>query len=59
MQQYEDSWNVTGTTRRIHKVTMSPMRMDSRARDIHWTTKDWPKRKDLFPGSKNASLVDK
>jgi len=39
----------------MHKVSMSPMWMDSRANDIHWTTKDWPKRK----GSKNASLVDK
>jgi hypothetical protein len=35
---------------------------DSRARDQHWMTKDWPKREDLIPGSKNvvhASLVDK
>jgi len=32
--------------------------MDTRA----WDTgqqQDWPKRKDLIPGSKNASLVDK
>jgi len=33
--------------------------LDTRARDIHWTTKDWLKRKDLFRGSKNASVVDK
>jgi hypothetical protein len=35
---------------------------DSRSRDKHCTTNDWPKREDLIPGSKNvahASLVDK
>jgi hypothetical protein len=35
---------------------------DSITRDKHWTTKDWSKREDLIPGSKNAvyaSLVDK
>lgn len=34
---------------------------DSRARDKHWTTKEWPSRKDLTPGAKNIvhiSLVD-
>jgi hypothetical protein len=34
---------------------------DITARNIHWTTKDWPKRKYLIPESKNvvhASSVD-
>ena len=62
MQEYVDSWNVIGTRRRIQKFSMSPLQMDSRARDIHWTMEDWPKRKDLIPGSQNvihANLVDK
>jgi hypothetical protein len=36
--------------------------MDSRARDIPWTTEELPQRKDLIPGSKNianTNLVDK
>jgi hypothetical protein len=34
---------------------------DSRAREKHWTTKEWSKRKNLITGTKNvirASLVD-
>jgi hypothetical protein len=34
---------------------------DSKARDKHWTTKEWSKRENLIPGTKNvihASLVD-
>jgi hypothetical protein len=34
---------------------------DSKARDKHWTTKEWSKREDLIPGMTNvihASLVD-
>jgi predicted nucleic acid-binding Zn ribbon protein len=34
---------------------------DSRARDKHWTTKEWSKRENFIPGTKNmiyVSLVD-
>lgn len=52
MWQYEDSWGVIETTRRIHKVTVSPMRMDSRARDIHWTEKTGLRGKIWFQDPK-------
>ena len=44
------------------KFPCFPSECGIKARDIHWTTKDWPRWEDLIPGSKNvvhASLVDK
>jgi hypothetical protein len=61
MRTYQDPWNVIRTTRRTHKFPYFLCEWDITARNIHWTTKDWPKREDLIPESKNvvhASLVD-
>ena len=46
--------NGKGTTRKFIKYCWFICEWDSRARSLHYSTKDWPARKSLEPGIKNV-----
>ena len=53
IQGFESFMHAPWPAKWIYEIPMFLCEWDSRARDQHWSKKDWPARKTLQPGEKN------